>query len=194
MKALTIWPEWSWAFSHLGKRIENRGWEPPQYLGGKQFCLHAGQRVGGVYLVGKDGLPKPKVGKTRHVEFFDCFIKVVNMARLAGFRFNCVGLQDGRLGYEITYGLFRWLFYYDEIPYGKLFAVATLGGGVYQNDSPWFIPGKCGWVLEELKFLKKPVLAKGSRKLWDIKEEAEREVVEQIEQGEYLTFLSRLRC
>lgn len=46
-RALTLWPEWVYAIVHLGKRIENRGWPPPESLIGQPFALHAGKSIGG---------------------------------------------------------------------------------------------------------------------------------------------------
>lgn len=43
-RALTLWPEWSWAVQHLGKRVENRGYALPI---GEWIGLHAGKHVGG---------------------------------------------------------------------------------------------------------------------------------------------------
>lgn len=48
LQALTLWPEWAWAVSQLGKDVENRAWpKPPFALVGRCLAIHAGKRVGG---------------------------------------------------------------------------------------------------------------------------------------------------
>ena len=47
LPALTLWPEWAFAIAHLGKRVENRVWEPPRWLVGKWLAIHAGAHIGG---------------------------------------------------------------------------------------------------------------------------------------------------
>ena len=43
MKALTLKPPWAFCITHLGKRIENRTWKPPQSLIGQRFAIHGGK-------------------------------------------------------------------------------------------------------------------------------------------------------
>lgn len=43
-RALTLWRPWSWAISHADKRIENRGWKPPDAMIGQHIAIHAGKR------------------------------------------------------------------------------------------------------------------------------------------------------
>ena len=46
MKAITIWPEWAFAITHLGKRVENRSWSRSG-LAGSYIAIHAGASFGG---------------------------------------------------------------------------------------------------------------------------------------------------
>ena len=39
---LTLWQPWCYAFAHLGKRVENRQWQPYRHVLGKRIALHAG--------------------------------------------------------------------------------------------------------------------------------------------------------
>jgi hypothetical protein len=41
--ALTLHRPWTWAITHAGKRIENRGWPPYAWLIGKHLAIHAGK-------------------------------------------------------------------------------------------------------------------------------------------------------
>lgn len=42
--ALTIWQPWCSAIVEGHKRIENRGWRPPEWIIGMRIWLHAGKR------------------------------------------------------------------------------------------------------------------------------------------------------
>lgn len=44
MIALSLWRPWPWCFFHAGKRIENRGWKPPEKVLGQWVAMHAAMR------------------------------------------------------------------------------------------------------------------------------------------------------
>ena len=44
MRALTLRPVWAYSVARLGKRIENRTWEPPSIVRGQRIAIHAGLR------------------------------------------------------------------------------------------------------------------------------------------------------
>jgi len=44
--ALTLWPEWAYAITDLGKRVENRTWTRESMLG-QDMAIHAGAKIGG---------------------------------------------------------------------------------------------------------------------------------------------------
>ena len=46
-RAITLWPEWAFAITHLSKRVENRTWDPPAGVVGTRIAIHAGAHVGG---------------------------------------------------------------------------------------------------------------------------------------------------
>jgi len=53
MKALSIKQPWLWAITDLDKRIENRSWNPPEWIIGKTIALHASKRddiEGGLFI------------------------------------------------------------------------------------------------------------------------------------------------
>lgn len=57
--ALTLWPEWAYAITHLGKDVENRDWERlPTWLTGRYLAIHAGAHIGGraAKVATKEGL------------------------------------------------------------------------------------------------------------------------------------------
>jgi hypothetical protein len=43
MKALTIWQPWAACICHGDKRVENRGWRPPDNIVGEVIAVHAGK-------------------------------------------------------------------------------------------------------------------------------------------------------
>lgn len=68
MKALTLHRPWAWAIAHADKRVENRGWQPPDSLLGQRFAIHAGlkyaadaaewiRREVGISVPSKDSMP-----------------------------------------------------------------------------------------------------------------------------------------
>lgn len=55
--AITLWPEWAWAITALGKDVENRNWPRPAFaLAGRWLAIHAGKRVGGGQLAAEQAL------------------------------------------------------------------------------------------------------------------------------------------
>lgn len=55
----------------------------------------------------------------------------------------------------------------DELPYGRIVAVARLAGYVEASDDPWF-SGPYGWLLEDVRKLVEPIRCKGSLGLWKL--------------------------
>jgi hypothetical protein len=49
LRALTLWPEWAWAITQLGKDVENRDWRPSRAVlsPGDWLAIHAGAVMGG---------------------------------------------------------------------------------------------------------------------------------------------------
>jgi hypothetical protein len=49
LRALTLWPEWAWAITQLGKDVENRDWRPNRTIlaPGDWLAIHAGAVLGG---------------------------------------------------------------------------------------------------------------------------------------------------
>ena len=44
MRALTLWQPWAHLVSRGEKLIENRTWEPPAWMLGQDFAIHAGKK------------------------------------------------------------------------------------------------------------------------------------------------------
>jgi hypothetical protein len=44
IRGLTLHRPWAWAIAHGTKRIENRQWEPPNWMLGEYLAIHAGKK------------------------------------------------------------------------------------------------------------------------------------------------------
>jgi len=171
MKALTIWPEWIWAILHLGKRVENRSWEPPQAVVGQRIALHAGAHVGG-----RPGRAATDNGLR----------SVGGMAVRAGWSWM--------LGEELDYVSFcpvcgslgdpvdMWLREEDDrelsascrrLVRGAFVGTAILARATTGDQTPWAVPGMVHWHLEDLKVLPEAIPAIGKQRLWNVPEEIE---------------------
>ena len=45
MRALTLTQPWAHAITHLGLRVESRGWRPPPSIVGQRIAIHAGSKI-----------------------------------------------------------------------------------------------------------------------------------------------------
>lgn len=79
IRGFTLHRPWSWCVAHAGKRLENRGWRPPQWLVGGYLAIHGGRtydRAAAAAIADElDLVPPPP-------EF--CAEGIVAVARLAG--------------------------------------------------------------------------------------------------------------
>ena len=85
MKALSLKQPWLYAITHLGKRVENRTWKPPQSIIGKYIALHASKKddllgytaiaeIAGIEI--KGNLPRGAIVATAKVVGFKDFNEV----------------------------------------------------------------------------------------------------------------------
>lgn len=178
LRALTLWPEWIPAFTHLDKRTENRPWALPSTVElGEPIVLHAGARAGG---------PGPLDEQFNNVERFRV------CAMLAGW--HCpmafAGVPDEIPG-EIIYGPNKQAGEYPvyrygpdglgprnvlspgwervEIPLRKAVAVAIVTGCDQDKKTPWDMDGKWHWRFGEIFLLPEPVPMAGHQGLWRIR-------------------------
>ena len=181
MKALTIWPEWALAFQILQKDIENRVWRAPPSLVGQRIALHAGKRIGGKVDPGGSGFG---ITKGQQEKAIDCYDKVLETGRAAGWRFG-FSTDGDRMGIPVYHREDEHkpfaIWWYDECPFGCIFATAKLEwcamlpvGWVSYYDtghpkSPWSIEGQYGFRLTEYISLKKPAPCGGNRRFWTVK-------------------------
>lgn len=165
--ALSLWPEWLWAFTALDKRLENRGWRPPKWLMGKYFCLHAGSRINGGASV-MDGLES-----------------LAMTARDAGWQHTEIRrkmLDKASYEFECTKGEEKHTFSTETAVRSAIVAVVKLIDVTYDEDRPWAIPHSHHWIFNDtIHVLERPVYCAGQRGLWRLDEAQIRAVHEQVD-------------
>ena len=142
--ALTLWPEWAWAITNLGKRVENRS---------EGFCRQIARRVGEGWLAIHAGV-KPG----------DRLYLVANMYDAVG---DVDAYDDPHLG-----GIL-WCFggtYVNaaQLTRGAIVALVKVGNRLVtpDEDADWKAPGCAGIVLHDLRVLPDPIACKGAQGLW----------------------------
>ncbi len=156
MKALTLRHPWPFAICHLGKRIENRGWEPsPKQLRiGDRFAIHGGVAPKRGSVSYADPIQKAYLLSERfagvHFPPEDVIFRVgiVAVATFGGITLDGRGVCDcGR------------------IEHGRCHMACPS-----QSVDPWFddVPNNKGWMLRDLFVLPTPIQCKGAQGLWDV--------------------------
>jgi len=168
MKAVTLWPEWAFAIACFQKRVENRGWFPPDSVIGKTIAIHAGRVLGG-------GACRDRAMRA-----------VCEMARDAGWHYQKNGDCDYSL--QMAHGrehpewgaavMSRAEFREDLIPKGAIVATAVLDRVTYRpvEDGrvfgymvpPWGVEGAKHWRLTDVRLLEEPVECRGYQRLWEV--------------------------
>jgi hypothetical protein len=145
VKALTLWPEWAWAVTHLGKNVENRSWVIPPGL----YALHAGKRFNG------------EGNRPQHKEAG--LLSVWNTA------------HKQRLTVDQANTLSALEFVSPDIPTSSIVGLIRVTGHTnYQHrglwDSPmgWAAPGQIANHIELIHTLPTPIPCKGALGLWTV--------------------------
>ena len=142
-RALTLWPEWAYAIAHLGKRVENRTWEPPASLIGQRIAIHAGKHVGG------------RAGAPAMFEGACALIDTAEAAGVVGVIQNAVGRKSisARQLSEI-------------VTASAIVATARLVGFDREQRTPWDVPGMIHWRLEDVLLVDPVIPCSGRQGLW----------------------------
>lgn len=138
LRALTLWPEWAWAITHLGKRCENRSWAPPRYLLGHRIAIHAGKSLGG----------RPGQEATN-----DAVLSIRTMLKRAE-------PDQTSSPYKV-----RDLV---ECTKSAIVATARLVSWDWEMKTGWDVPGEVHWRLDDVVVLKEPAPCKGRQGLWTV--------------------------
>jgi hypothetical protein len=150
MKALTIWPEWAYAITHLGKDGENRTWRLFDSLIGVPVAIHGGVR--------------PTLGVREPSKRRDELLAFLETCKHANGEYPD---DDAPI----------WMEKVDEIR-GHIVAVVTFGEPIRHSSSPWAAnDGQWFWPITSLRALPEPVKCKGAQGLWPVPAEIERLIV-----------------
>ena len=158
MKALTLWPEWVWAVLHLGKRVENRGFQFPASLIRKTVALHAGKHVGG------------RPGAVAYREGLECLVIMATRAdwKVSGWTNTGVPVVEfSKDGVVVRT---------DTTPIVTSAVVGTfcMDYRVQHGDCGhpgWKVPDAFWWPILNLEALPVPVDCKGAQGFWDLPED-----------------------
>jgi hypothetical protein len=145
MKALTLYPEWAWAITHLDKRVENRSWMAPSWLEGERFAIHAG-------------------ASTRAYDKAGWLFDLREAAEDAGWSSHFV---DGET--EFNKGAA-----YAKLNLAHSAIVAVVRVRKCTPDlplPPWGQIGNFHWYLEDVQVLPTPLRCAGQQGLWNVPEE-----------------------
>lgn len=174
MKALTLWPEWAFAVTDLGKNVENRTWIPT-LKPGESFFIHAGKHFGGKVL-------------RKSTDWLQVFQPVLSTARhdnwITGYSYT----EHSILGTRLTsmtqiYKERLPLYPVEEIPTGAIVAIASftkvLIPGVHSPIGfPWWDGLSNGIEFGNLLVLKTPVACRGYQRLWTPPKETQERVLQ----------------
>jgi len=161
--ALTLWPEWAWAITALGKDVENRVWPAPEWILGKRIYIHAGAKFGG-----------------KHTKIDSAIDAVSSMAMRDHIQIGKLDVGNGaeaiavkRSGKPMTFTP------ESDIPRSALVATAVVEGCSYiipgdeilstgDPISPWAAWGQYSWRLSDICVLPWPIPMRGYQKLWKV--------------------------
>lgn len=144
--ALTLWPEWAWAITHLGKDAENRS---------ERFARQIARRVGSGWLAIHAGA---KAGDRLH--------HVAN-------EYDAIGEVDAfddmrRGGILWRFGGSSGVDVHDsELPRGAIVALAKIGEVLPPGaKAPWKVDDSAALNLSRVVVLPEPIPCKGAQGLW----------------------------
>jgi hypothetical protein len=168
-EAVTLWPEWGFAITHLGKDCENRKWPLPAEHLPMPLCIHAGAYVGG---------SQSKTAASEGLEGLE------HHARAAGWT-----LQIEQRGSSVFVGgahASGRVLPPTPIVCRAIVAVAVFDrvdkvepSAFVSDADPWAVGPLC-WRISRVLPLREPVAAAGLLKLWPISGAAFVEIRQQL--------------
>ncbi len=165
MLALTLWPEWAWAITHLDKRVENRSpafaAQIARRVGDGWLAIHAGKSIGG----------RPGKGATKNGLF-----GVKNMAlRTIWDCYSYPGTfgfvpQDDLRAPQVTLTA-------DTVSTSAIVALARIGEVLPPGvKAPWKVTESAAIQLSDVVVLPEPIRCKGAQGLWTVPTEIEDQI------------------
>jgi hypothetical protein len=181
LRAVSLWPEWTYAIMHLNKLVENRTWPAHRKMIGHRIALHAGKSFGGMSQIPARRYFEPMIelGTKAGYHFKDLYSS-------EGFRRDWVGFRvfdsDGNERFPLDTRL---------LSRGAIVATAVLksssflfaGKTSYEDGSEktvWSAEGNYGWQLGDIQLLETPISMVGNQGIWRVKPEYLGEVMRQI--------------
>ena len=166
--AITVRPNWAYAFVHLGKRIENRTFTPDSLLG-RRIALHAGKHIG-------NGGSRPATFRGLR----DLASSMVQSGYLA-----CPVWQDDTpmLAWAESHNAAReqhYLVSEVEMPRSCVFAVATIDMAGETDRDGWAMGNHIHWLMRDLRVLPAPISCPGQQGVWRLSDDVEEQVREQL--------------
>lgn len=150
--ALTIWPEWAWAITHLGKDVENRS---------ERFARQIDRRVG-------DGWIAIHAGVKRRADF-------AAVAAMSGMPHDVLDYDDVDLEdavgpvwqFGATGGTGGVLIEDARLTRGAIVALAQISDVLEPGSrAPWKVPDSAALALSPVLILPEPIACKGKQGLW----------------------------
>lgn len=165
MRAITIWPEWVWAITHLGKNVENRSRRTKVLQPGDEFAIHSGAYLG---------------GSSKYVKAAEVFYPVDQMARRSGWRTGIRAADNVVVAYNVNHPQTVETSIH-TLPYGSVVAIATFSGLLdpscvpcnSETDWPWWDNQQFGYRLDDVRVLSTPIWCRGQQGLWNLPDEVE---------------------
>ena len=146
MDALTLWPEWAFAWRWLGKDVENRSWRPPARLIGQRLAIHAAVTPPTTMRLRAMCITAQEAHGEGH-----CYDTGPRKAPWVRWRWSLWRTRPVRT---------------EPITLGAILGTAIVGEPTRESDSPWAMPGQWHWPLLEPQYFDEPVPAKGRQGLW----------------------------
>ena len=169
LHAITVHPNWAYAFLHFGKRIENREFFPDKLIG-RRLALHAGKHAGGA--------PSKPATFRGFRDLAHCMVRSGYLACPVWLKRNephlawLEGTDSPQSGFHVVYE--------HDLPTSAVFAVATLDVAGEMDVDGWAFDGCAHWLMRDLLPLEQPVPCSGQQGIWKLPEEVEEAVRSQL--------------
>lgn len=158
--ALTLTHPWAAAITHLGKRVENRMWEPPRGMlaaSGGLIAIHGGAHPGNLN------------GKSQRVQDFKEDLAWIGANWKALME---EGLRAGHVDPQVAQGFThtvagRTYMNPEAFITPGVVAVARVADVVRGHPSLWAAQGQYQWVLEDVRAIE-AIPCPGKQKLWPL--------------------------
>lgn len=166
IRGLTLLHPWAFAIAHLGKRVENRSWDPRRQ-GGEL----------GMYLAIHGGVPPRRGDNKKWREFVGAWDWINHKILQAGHLDDQAVAKLTAVSTPAPEAPGEWTPDLAALTQPGIVAVAQLADVTTRSTSPWAIDGDHHWLLADVVVLPEPVLDTGNHQgLWKLQDEADARV------------------